>query len=93
MDKKGTCEKVMTPEEINKQAEYTARKAIDRLKESIDHGVMTYPELIETLSFYLEKSIDEMTIFRPDNLPFSLKKVGLHKIYKALIEKEKKERT
>ncbi|MDP3052512.1 MAG: hypothetical protein Q8N22_00985 [bacterium] len=91
MSKKETLGKAMTPEEIMKQAEYTAQKAIKRLQESIDHGFMTYPELIEVLKSHLKKSIDEMIIFRPDNLPFSLKKIGLNKIYKALIEKEKRE--
>lgn len=87
-----TTTKGLTIAKIKEQAEITAKDAIRELQESLDHGFMTYPELIRILKFYLQKSIVEMRIFRPDNLPFSLKKVGLNKIYRALVKLEKKEK-
>jgi hypothetical protein len=35
--------------------------------------------------------MNELIIFRPDNLPFSLKALGLQKLYKVLEELDKKE--
>lgn len=77
MEKKG-----MTVEDVRKQAEITSRDIISRLRESTEHGFMTYPELIRILRYSLKKAIDEMCIFRPDAMPpFSLEKIGLQNLY------------
>jgi len=86
-----TIIKGLTLEEVRKQSEITAKDAIRQLQESIDHGFMTYPELIGILKFHLKKSMDEMRIFKPDNLTLSLKNVDLHGIYKSLDKLEKRE--
>jgi len=87
MKKKG-----MTVKDIRKQAEITAKDVISLLGSSVDHGFMTYPELIRILRSSLKKAIDEMCIFRPeDMLPLSLKEIGLENLYQALEEAKKRE--
>lgn len=81
----------MELEEIRKQAGITAKDIIRQLQEAIDHEDISYPRLIEILRYYLRKSMNELIIFRPDNLPFSLKALGLQKLYKVLEELDKKE--
>jgi len=50
---------------INKeQAEDTAKDAIRQLQESLDHGFMTFPELIRILEEYHKKAKLKMNIFR-----------------------------
>ncbi len=57
--------KELTLEEIRKQSEITAKDAIRCLQESIDHGFMSYPELIRILEEYLRKAKKEIVIFGP----------------------------
>lgn len=40
----------MTPEEVKRQAEISARDVIRELQESLDHGFMTFPSLSEYLN-------------------------------------------
>lgn len=82
----------VTAEEAEKlSAGITAKGTITELNEAIDHGRMTYTKLIDILGFYLKKSIDEKMMFKPEGVPnFSLKKMGLKKLYKALEKMEKK---
>jgi hypothetical protein len=87
MEKKG-----MTVKDVRKQAEITAKDIIRQLKDSVEHGFMTYPELIRILRYSLKKVIDEMCLFRPGNTPpLTLKEIGLRNLYQALEEIEKKE--
>jgi hypothetical protein len=88
MEKEG-----MSVKEIRKQAEITAKEIIERLKNSVEHGFMTYPELVRILRHSLKKTIDEMCLFRAgEEPPLSLlKKLGLKDLYEALEEIEKKE--
>lgn len=65
MDKKKIVKKGMALEEIKKQSEITAKNATRQLQESINHGFMTYPELIRILKEYLEKAKKEIKIFKP----------------------------
>jgi hypothetical protein len=83
--------KGLSIEEVRKQAGITAKDIIRQLQEAIDHEEISYPRLIEILRYYLRKSMNELIIFRPDNLPFSLKALGLQKLYKVLEELDKKE--
>lgn len=84
--------KVMTVEEIKKQADITAKEIIEQLKSSAEHGFMTYPELVRILRYSLKKTIDEMCLFRPGDIPpLSLKELELEDLYQALEEIEKKE--
>jgi len=82
----------MTVEEVKKQADITAKEIIERLKSSVEHGFMTYPELVGILRWSLKKTIDEMCVFRPGGVPFlSLKEIGLEDLYQELEKIEKKE--
>jgi hypothetical protein len=83
----------MSVEEIRKQAEITAKEIIERLKNSVEYGFMSYPELVRILRHSLKKTIEEMCLFRPgEEPPLSLlKELGLEDLYQALEEIEKKE--
>lgn len=50
---------------IKKQSEISAREVIRDIQESLDHGFMTYPELIRILEENLIKAKREIQIFRP----------------------------
>jgi len=82
----------MTVEEVKKQADITAKEIIERLKSSVEHRFITYPELVRILRRSLKKTIDEMCLFRPGDVPpLSLKGLGLEDLYQVLEEIEKKE--
>ena len=82
-----------TVEKFKEQARITARDIIRDLEEAIDHGRMTYFTLTDTLCYYLEKSTNEMMIFKPEDVQnFSLKDVGLKEVHRALVKRAKKER-
>lgn len=91
--KEKTTAKGFTVEKFKEQARITARDITRELEEAIDHGRMTYFTLTDILCFYLEKSMNEMMIFKPEDVQnFSLKDVGLKEIYRALVKREKRER-
>jgi len=87
MEKKG-----MSVEDVRKQAEITAKRIMERLKSSIEHGFMTYPELIRILRYSLKTAIDEMCLLRPENMPLpSVGEVGLQDLYHVLEKIEEEE--
>lgn len=74
----------MSIEEVRKQAGITAKDIIRQLQEAIDHENISYPEIISILRYYLRKSMNELIIFKPENLPFSLKALYKRKLYNCI---------
>ena len=58
-------DKKLSVEEVQKQAEISAKEAIRQLQESLDHEFMTFPELIRILESCLEKARVEIKVFKP----------------------------
>lgn len=82
---------------VRKQAEITAEDVIESLRGSINCGYMTYHELIGILMNYLQQSIDEMRLSRPESMCIlPLEETGLKELYNVLeklkpkLEKRKK---
>lgn len=91
-EKEKVSTKGITVEKFKEQARITARDTIRDLEEAIDHGRMTYFTFADILCYRLLKSMDEMMVFKPEDVQnFSLKDVGLNKIYQALKKRAKKE--